>query len=649
LKEVFEEMRVLGVRGTAFRLSYEFLNRSGLRGLCEPVRDISGDPAAEVPLAQWRQEAPPFLIRPDSLPAIGKCLAALLSEEGKRNLLEGARDALDGRIRCFSRWTADFGSPIDWHRNPLRGVSWPPRAHWSKALSFEPSCGDVKITWEANRFLHLFSLVRAYALSGDSAYVEGFTGQLRSWEKANKYRAGVNWSSGQELAVRAVSWIFALYSFAEDSSLAEEDFRRLVRLLRLHGEHIARHIGFSRFAVHNNHLIGEALALYLIGGCFAQLPEARRWREKGRSLLEGECLRQFLPDGGYCQASHTYHRLALHYYLWACRLGELWGDPFPAKVYRIMAASGEFLASFLNPADGRLPNWGPNDGALLNPWTSCDFTDFRPVIGSVAYLVSRRRVFSDGPWDEELLWFFGPEALLGEEGRGKTMSVSFPDSGLHVLRTAPDDFAVLRCGSVTDRFGQADQLHVDLWWRGINIGMDGGSYLYNDELTYHQYFMGTRSHNTVMVDGRDQMLLHRRFKWLYWTEANLVEWSPEGERDPAVEGEHFGYRRAVNGPVVHPPALAARRFPVFGHAGKRRTPVGDPDGNADGDDRGSHRCVGRFVREGRPAAALHRQGGGGRCAARVGLPLLRGASPRAFPGGRREGNRSDPVRDGIRS
>jgi hypothetical protein len=76
LKEVFEEMRVLGVRGTAFRLSYEFLNRSGLRGLCEPVRDISGDPAAEVPLAQWRQEAPPFLIRPDSLPAIGKCLAA---------------------------------------------------------------------------------------------------------------------------------------------------------------------------------------------------------------------------------------------------------------------------------------------------------------------------------------------------------------------------------------------------------------------------------------------------------------------------------------------------------------------------------------------------------------------------------------------
>jgi asparagine synthase (glutamine-hydrolysing) len=484
------------------------------------------------------------------VPGYGARIRAIVSPEARAALVAEADAALEGRIRCFSRWEGDFGNPVDWHRNPRRGVSWPARVHWSKALAFEPRCGDVKLTWEANRFPHAFAMVRAWAITGDSRYVRGFAEQLRAWEAANPFRGGVNWSSGQELAIRAVAWCFAFNAFAGDPAFGEDDFRRLRRQLRLHGRHIARHIGFSRLAVHNNHLIGEALGLYLIGGCFPDFPEAAAWKRTGRGLLAGECLRQFRPDGGYCQDSHNYHRLALHYYLWACRLGECRGEPFPREAYETVAASAEQLAAFLEPADGRLPNWGANDGALLNPWTACDYADFRPVLSAARYLTARERAFAPGPWDEELLWLFGPEAAAAGERPYPGGSRSFPVSGLHALR-AENGFAAFRCGSVTDRFGQADQLHVDLRRDGVEVAGDGGSYLYNDELPFHRHFMGSASHNTVTVDGCDQMLLHRRFKWLHWTRAALLDWRPAEEGGGVAAGEHHGYRRIASGPVVH--------------------------------------------------------------------------------------------------
>src|SRR5262249_38653793 len=57
---------------------------------------------------------------------------------------------------------------------------------------------------------------------------------------------------------------------------------------------------------------------------------------------------------------------------------------------------------------------------------------------------------------------------------------------------------------------------------------------------------GTASHNTVVVDGADQMIAHRRFKNLYWTHADLLRFS-DGHDHAIAEGEHRGYQRAPVG------------------------------------------------------------------------------------------------------
>jgi asparagine synthase (glutamine-hydrolysing) len=85
-------------------------------------------------------------------------------------------------------------------------------------------------------------------------------------------------------------------------------------------------------------------------------------------------------------------------------------------------------------------------------------------------------------------------------------------------------------------------LHLDVWWRGENVLVDPGSYLYNGAPEWHEHFTRTASHNAVTVDGRDQMLHHRRFKNLYWTRAALLGFEG-GEGWRVVEGEHYGFAR----------------------------------------------------------------------------------------------------------
>jgi hypothetical protein len=119
-----------------------------------------------------------------------------------------------------------------------------------------------------------------------------------------------------------------------------------------------------------------------------------------------------------------------------------------------------------------------------------------------------------------------------------------------VLRSgASGTFAVFRCGKLRDRFSQIDMLSLDVWWRGENVLVDAGSYLYNGPPEWHAYFHRTESHNTVSLDGRDQMLHHRKFKNVHWTPARLLRFDAS-DAFALAEGEHGGYRR-YPGRCVH--------------------------------------------------------------------------------------------------
>lgn len=465
-------------------------------------------------------------------------------------LLRQADLATKGKILAFGRWTADYGSPIDWHVNPTNGLQWDRALAWNRVLRDEPTVGDVKLTWEIGRFPHAYHLARAAAHHPEHAERLGwaFVDHVLSFSSNNPFPNGVHWNSGQEIVIRYVAWLFAVSVFDSlgvDTKLARAAIARRVPMV---GAHLKAHFEYARLAVYNNHLIAEALGLYLIGRMFPGTVEGDSWRDEGQHELERQTTEQFSADGAYIQNAHNYHRVALQYYLLAMRLAEVDKLPPSAALRSALERSLDFLCAHQNPGDGRLPNYGSNDGALPLVLDTCNFSDFRPALQAVSIACRGERLYEPGPWDEDAAWLFGADSLDCPLRKPARTSVCF-ESGYTVLRSADEDtFATLRCGTLRDRFSQIDMLTVDAWWHGQNVLIDPGSYLYNGPAKWHDYFVRTASHNTVALDDADQMIHLRRFKFIYWTAARVLDFRSEAGH-AVCTAEHYGYQRLPGKPV----------------------------------------------------------------------------------------------------
>jgi asparagine synthase (glutamine-hydrolysing) len=542
LRNLGQELYELGPKGAAFRVVWEISRHGGFDGTSELPIEIRRPRTGSQDL--WMAHLP----FPDPI-SVAEAVSDRISPAALQRLLLTADQALPGEIECFGRWTANFGEPIEWHRNPLNGEEWSAATPWRWALSGPESVGDVKLCWEVARFPHAYQMARCAAFFPETAprFARALARQIRDFNTANPYGYGIHWASGQETAFRLLAWLFCA-----DTLLTRSDANvgALLRdALLIGAAHIEKYLNYARFAVYNNHLLSEALALFAVGALLPDVPAARGWRDLGRTILDEESRQQFYPDGAYIQQSHNYHRIALYDLLWACLFARSMGDRPSSPWLEAIDRSIRFLVAHQNPTDGRLPNYGSNDGGQPGIFSTCDFSDFRPVLQTANVLVHGRRLYEPGPWDEMVAWFLGPAELDTPLEPPRRRSVSFTHTGYHVLRGRDEQsFGAFRCGTLLDRFAQIDMLHVDIWWRGHNVLVDAGSYLYNDQTEWHQHFMRTACHNTVAIDELDQMLHFRQFKVLYRTHARLLQFDDRADLT-ACSGEHYGYQRHPGGCV----------------------------------------------------------------------------------------------------
>ncbi len=552
--------RYLGWRWMFFRGRYALQQRLGLLERKTPARPWEAipptswlrDPAlatAEAFAQEWRQHAAPFFFHPHQRETYQSLLTAWDSEPNEPVVL--AEKIARGEFPYFSYTFQKVGLPPDWHANPWTGQRLPADRHWSRVSDF--GHGDIKVVWELSRFGFVYPLVRAYWRTGDERYPELFWRLVEDWRAKNPPNLGPNWKCGQETTFRIMAWIFGLYGFANAEATTPERLLTLAQMLAVSGERIAGNLGYA-LSQQNNHGVSEGVGLWTLGLLFPQFRQAATWRERGREVLEelGQAL--IYEDGSFAQHSVNYHRLVLHDYLWAMRLGEIHEQPFSPALYRRVAQAGRWLYLLQDDATGWVPLYGQNDGALILPLSTCDYLDFRPVVQAVHVLTSGQRVLAEGPWDEALLWLFGPSALrspLKPELKG---NLHAPMGGYYTLRSS-QGFLFTRCGRLRHRPSQADMLHVDLWWRGQNIALDPGTYSYNAPAPWDNALARTRYHNTLTVDDQDQMERVGPFLWLPWVQGQVRRQAsaPQGEVH-YWEGDHDGYHRLTD-PVTYRRAI----------------------------------------------------------------------------------------------
>jgi hypothetical protein len=161
-----------------------------------------------------------------------------------------------------------------------------------------------------------------------------------------------------------------------------------------------------------------------------------------------------------------------------------------------------------------------------------------------------------GDWDEMGLWFglkMGDNAAVLENGHPIE-----PPRAPHVLHNETSaSWAYLRAAHFDGRPGHADQLHLDLWWRGLNVAQDAGTYLYNAQPPWDNALVRSDVHNTVTVDGLEQMTRAGRFLYLGWAQAKVLGWekAPDGSWE-RLTAQHNGYRKLG---IVHQRVVTAKR------------------------------------------------------------------------------------------
>lgn len=491
-----------------------------------------------------RLHAPSFFFTPENRSSYEGLFTRWDQE---RTPLERAAEVGRGVLRFFDRVPTAVGFPPRWHTHPLSQESLPAERHWSEIEEYR--YGDIKLVWEPSRFSSVYTLVRAYWRTGDPRFAEMFWQLVEDWRANNPPQLGPNWRCGQETSFRLMAWVFGLYGFLDAPATTAQRVVDLAQMVAVSAERVEANISYA-LSQRNNHGISEGLGLWTAGLLFPELRGAAGWREHGRKVLEEQGSELIYDDGSFAQHSMNYHRVMLHDYLWALRLGDLQKQPLSDTLRARVGKATALLYEMQDEVTGRVPCYGHNDGALILPLNNCDYQDYRPVIQALHVLTTGQRCFEPGPWDEDLLWLFGPHVLEAPLLAQPRTDLQAAQGGYYTLRS-PSGFAFMRSASFQDRPAHADMLHVDLWWKGQNVALDPGSYSYNASDPWNNTLSRTAYHNTVSVDEHDQMERAGKFLWLPWLKSKTVptQYSSRGEL-AYWEGTHNGYEQ-LDIPVRH--------------------------------------------------------------------------------------------------
>ncbi len=228
----------------------------------------------------------------------------------------------------------------------------------------------------------------------------------------------------------------------------------------------------------------EAAALLLLAHNFPDLESARGLRETGIARLEKMRTTRVDGDGVSVENSPYHHMLVLGKVSeigeWAARY-----EPSMAKAWDATRRAMMRYLAYVTQPDGRLPMLGAT-GTTLVP------NQDPRIYGWLTAL------------DPEYAWVWS--SGLGGTPPARRAEL-FNDAGLFVLR-APDasreqTFVTFDSGAYRTDNSQLDGLSVSLYSDSVSLFPDGGLYTYERGSDF-DYFHGTRSHNTVTVDGKDQ-------------------------------------------------------------------------------------------------------------------------------------------------
>jgi hypothetical protein len=382
-----------------------------------------------------------------------------------------AEDACAGRFTLAGE-TVDVGLEPDW-----LGAALPPDPEW-------------RIEW--TKFYYGLDLAHAYGQTGEHRF-------LAAWERLvgsylRQVAPGEGPADTSDVAARRVqNWIYAWAAFASAPGfpgLRDGLQEELLAGIREHARYIRANLTAER-----NHRTLELYSLLVVALALPDLDADGALLAQAIDELHANLLADVRADGVHREHSTHYHCIALRSFLGARENARRFGLALPDGYDEHLSRACDFALHCHRP-DGTIPALSDSDNG-----------SYLELLGLAADLLER----------QDLRWV----ATGGREGAPPARRyVSFPDGGYHVQRSGWGDrgralrderFLILDCGPLGDGgHGHYDLLSVEIAAGGRGLVVDPGRHTYDEQTpNLRHWFKGTAAHNTVTVDGLDQVPYRR--------------------------------------------------------------------------------------------------------------------------------------------
>lgn len=363
-------------------------------------------------------------------------------------------------------------------------------------------------------------LARAYLITGRADHAEAYRMYVRAlYEQRNDILKVMNyfWSE-LNMGIRTMHLLDAYLCVRGYDGLTPDDHEAALKFLLAFGEELADCDRNNQHAGTPNQRMAGMCALGLLGVMFPEFHNSHEWLGRAVADVERTLKKTVYPDGAHVELCTQYHMTI---------------NRDPAKLSRALALNGR--PGFYGKAPGadvyrKLHDWlaatvAP-DG-ILPPFHSGVYaTEWLP------YLMMYEH-FNPGSGYETLIRkFYHPDFVpMAKGGQGDTLFLLTPDvlpepstgpaaertNGVRGVNLLPSGTCIMQTGQGADAFylgtvygepfgghGYPQLGSFVLYGSGRWLALHPGSPLSYSDPAYQTYYHTTFSHNTVIVDGKNQ-------------------------------------------------------------------------------------------------------------------------------------------------
>ena len=346
---------------------------------------------------------------------------------------------------------------------------------------------DIEWAFFINRHRYIVTLLKGFCRTGRGDYLAKLDELLHDWcllhAKFPCPEAKEHSEVWRELEVGLR--LCEPWPLAFALTQGRDEIRPATRLLMLcslaeQGAYLRR----FHFPKPHNHLAMELGGLTAVAALLPELRDAGEWLDHAAAKMAEQPAGQVYPDGAQKELSASYHLVTLlHFERFALLMGAVDEARVPASLRACLRGMWDYAAGTVAPSGEPPLN---NDSDRLNLQTALRQAASRNGEPRWLYVASggaegerpadppsrlypwAGQLVSRGGWDEQADWSFfdfGPLGISGHQHR--------------------------------------DRLHLSVAVGGRDVLVDSGRYWYRPDI-FRQYYLGSSSHNVVLIDGAGQ-------------------------------------------------------------------------------------------------------------------------------------------------